>query len=333
MRGVSSIRERERRRHRFPRCRFALFAAVGRSHAPAWFPLLAFACFLSGCGDQDAESETVVRSPARPVPAPVQTFPGADTKAAVNPQTITPMAPGPGLGEDSTGPEARDFTELDEAQEAALQSLIEQYRGDKEGRSEVLDRIDSDFYGVEILPFLEEVINGDDEELSGQAIDMLAGNTSAQIIPVLEPALGSPVTENRLAAVRAVGQVRDDALVDFLGKVFENDDPDVRVSGFDALQDQPKERKLDIYDRALESSSDEVGVGAVGLLELESGRRSVDLLIEALDAPNPNVRDEAAFSLEFQFDRRFSDSGEARTWWSANRDRYDEDLMLKEPES
>ncbi len=68
---------------------------------------------------------------------------------------------------------------------------------------------------------------------------------------------------------------------------------------------------------------------AVDTLQLESTPKSVEALFPALDSPSAELRDAARFSLEFQLSQSFPNAAAARTWWAANRSKFDQDLAPK----
>lgn len=226
--------------------------------------------------------------------------------------------------------EAREFSELSDEQKAALQSLIEEFRKDPNRRAEILEEIESNYYGAEILSLVREIMGMGDESTTVQALEMLGGNTSPDIIPVLDQALGNSSEDVRLAAVYAASQVRDESFVEFIGKSFEDKSESVRLTGLDLLENQTKQNRFKVYDKAMTSSQSDVNMAAVMSLEIESNIDSIDILIKGMESPDPDVRLEAATSLEFQLDQNFESAKQAKDWWTKNRNRYDEDLFPKD---
>lgn len=236
----------------------------------------------------------------------------------------------------ATGPvtkpkRVRSLVDLTEEERARFRQLEAKFWATKDqgARLEILDEIDGASYGPEFLAMAAQILALHDEALSLRAIDLLDGNTSVAILGVLGQALNDGSPQVRQQAVLAARQVRDDAVVEFFGKAFEDPEANVRLSGFNALDEQPSERRIKVLAQALETSQADVQRAGVDLLQLESTPRSLEPLFSALDAPNAGVRDAAQFSLEFQLDQKFPNAAAARAWWSANRDRYDQNLAPK----
>ena len=253
--------------------------------------------------------------------------------AGANATPAAPVAPGAPIAFPSPGQAvARDFHVLSEEEIARLTRLEEEFwkTADLERRRQILEEVGDSLYGGETLAFLSRVLDLGDEDLSAQAVEMLSGNTAADILPVLEKALRSKSEGVRASAAVAVGQVRDDRVVPFLGKVFDDPAVNVRHSGLNVLDAQPVERKLKILGRALEAAFADVQTVAIGLLEAESTPQGLEVLFQGLDAPDPAVRREAQFSIDFLIDQEFRSSAEARGWWQQNRTKFDKDLTRKE---
>lgn len=306
-----------------------------------WALLLSLAVCLSACGrkeNTEASREAEARNfSATPQPA---RDPGVDATApksaaakAINLKGATPqLSPDALPGFPSLVHEAREFSALSDQARKDFEVLQRQFWDDasSDRRLEIIDEVEASCYGEQLLAFAEKLMAMEDESLRVRAVELLAGNTTSEIIPILEKALRDPSDEVRSAAVAAVGQVRDDAVVGFLGKAFEDENPNIRLSGLNVIDAQTEERKLKIFARALEATAVDVQTAAVGALEVESTPRSVEVMFTGLDAADPSVRNEARFSIDFLLDHEFSTAAEARAWWSENKHKFNHDLTPKE---
>lgn len=225
--------------------------------------------------------------------------------------------------------DAWDFTTLSPEDRVELEQLLQAFHqtDDKDRRLDLLERIGEAFPGRELAAFAREVLALGDPDLSLAAVEMLSGNTSADILPALDDALASPSEEVRQAAAAAAGHVTNPKVVDFFGKVFDDPAEDVRLTGMSSLDEQRPAQRLNILDRALKSRHGDVQEMAIGDLQVESTRRSLEILFQALDSAVPEVREEARFVVEFLIEQEFSNASEARAWWSQNRQRFDNDLV------
>lgn len=225
----------------------------------------------------------------------------------------------------------RSFATLSAEERLAFQRLQAEFwrTSDLGRRLAILEEIAGSFYSAESVALAQNILGLHEEALSLAAIGLLAGNTSVAILPPLETALADPSPVVRREAVLAVSQVRDDAVIGFFGKAFEDREPDVRLNVFNALDDQSRERRIGVFSRALAATHGDVQTAAVDSLQSESSPKSVEALIPALDSPHPELREAARFSLEFQLSQTFPNASAARVWWAEHRGDFDQDLAPK----
>lgn len=226
------------------------------------------------------------------------------------------------------GRSAREFHEGVANDE--LKRLVDQFWKEPEERESILQRLESEFYTRDLLPFLDQLVQSGNPEWVQYSIDLLAGNTSSEILPVLERCLSHPDAELREAAVSAASWVRSDGLVPFLGKAFSDPSPEVRLTFFNEMEGQSDAVLLRIYEKAIEATHGDVREAGLGELELMSNHRSMDMIFGALDSPHAETRAEAQLIVDFLIDQDFNSAGQARAWWKANRHRFSEDLVLEE---
>lgn len=231
----------------------------------------------------------------------------------------------------TTPDEAREFITLDAEGKKALTALMDEFRVSNEDRQfEILDEIETSYYANEVLGLVEWILDSSGEDLKLRAIELLAGNTSPNIIALMERGLSDKSESIRQEAAVAVSHIRGPEVVEFLGKAFEDSSQNVRLGALDAVEYQTSANKLKIYGKALASSHTDVATASLGEMEVEASYAEVDVIIGGLDSSNQEVVEETRYALEFMFDVEFKNSAEARTWWQGNRDRYDADLVEKD---
>lgn len=278
------------------------------------------------CGKRQSASPD---SRAEPAGTPTAASPGKQELPGATPPDLSLAVP---AGFPAHAHQAREFDALSEEGRQTFARLVDEFWRNEspERRGAILDELVASYYGEELLGFAAKVLELTDEGLRLRAIEMLSGNTSAAIIPVLEKVLTDPSEAVRLEAVAAVAQVRDDAVVSFLGKAFEDASEAVRAAGFGLLEDQTEARKLKVLGRALQAAHADVQTAAIDALQLESTAQSVEVLFGGLDSADPQVRREAQFSIDFLIDHEFASSTEARAWWKENKGKFEQDLTPKE---
>ena len=236
-----------------------------------------------------------------------------------------------GIGATDRDFDAREFLPLDAASQKHLQDLMRQFSSaDTVGKLDLLDQMESLGYGKELLPFLETLLKSESEaEVRERAVQLLSGNTSPDILPVLEVALRDSDESVRLNAVLASSYVSGPEFDRFIRTVFSHPDENTRLAGLDALEGQTVTARVRALDQAMQSGHKELQLPAVGELQFESNHQAIEALIPHLDAPDADVRSEVEFTLRFLLDQDFESAGEAHAWWQANKASFDAELIQR----
>ncbi|MEN3942039.1 HEAT repeat domain-containing protein [Prosthecobacter sp. SYSU 5D2] len=230
----------------------------------------------------------------------------------------------------------REFRESNETDQAAWEQMEKEFweTGDETFRLEMLDQIEIRFYTVMILPFLKKIIESPQEQMSSlvrdRALELLSGNTSPEILPLLRSAIRAGDEDFRTRALLASSQVRSPDVIDFIGSSLMDPDSLVRLSVFDAVEHQTEHVRHRIYGKALMAAHPDVALQAIGELQVSSSHAGIPVLISGMNAPLAEVRQEAAAALEFLFGKSFEHPAEAAAWWEANQKRYDSELVEKD---
>lgn len=276
-------------------------------------------------------SSTATRKPtASPAPSKPPGLGRLHPNEIANLQTSIPLMSGLDPAQELA--DARNFTELDAAAKEELARELAAFRAatDVDQRVEILDRIESQHYGAEILPLLLELVRpGQPPELRAKAVEVVSGNLSPAILPVLTAALDDPDVLTQARAVLAANHVQGPALLDFLRRVFAHPNPNTRLAGLEGLDELPSETRVAALKLALQSGREELQLGAVEKLTSQSSHQSVEALLPLLAAPNERVQGQAGAALRFLVGEEFADAAAAQDWWQRNRDRFDKDLNEK----
>ncbi len=253
--------------------------------------------------------------------------PEAGEVPPARPATITGL---PSLdGFSAASRQAREFEE-EASDSGALKALTDRFWKHPGEREAILERLEAEFYTRDLLPFLQELVKSGNDEWVGHAIDLLAGNTSGEILQVLESCLGHREEEVRLAAVSAASQVRTGDLPGFLEKAFRDLSPAVRLSFFHEQEGQTDALLMRVYEKALAAPHQDVRDAGMSELELMSNPRALEVLFGALDSPYAETREEARATIDFLIEQEFDSASAARAWWQANRRRFSADLVRED---
>lgn len=228
--------------------------------------------------------------------------------------------------------DARNFTELDPAGKEEFARELAAFRAatDVDQRVEILDRIETQHYGAEILPLLLELVRpGQPPELRAKAVEAVSGNMSPAVLPVLASALEDVEPLIQARAVLAANHVQGPALLDFLRRVFAHPNANTRLAGLEGLDELPSDIRIAALKLALQSGREELQLGAVENLTRQSSHQSVEALLPLLAAPNERVQGQAGAALRFLVGEEFADTQAAQDWWQKNRNRFDKELNEK----
>lgn len=240
----------------------------------------------------------------------------------------------PPLGLLSLPETAREFRILTSEEATTLTEMMRAFWSthDVEHQMDLLDQMEERFYGRELAVFVEKLFKSHPpvrEEILERSLGLLAGNTSTSVLPALEAAMAHPNESIRESAVLSAGQIRHTAMIAFLSAATNNESSNVRASAFETLGNQTDTVRNEVLSRALKSRFEDTAINALGELELAATHVEVPRLIEALQSPWDEVRNEARLTFEVWFGETFEGANEATTWWEANHERFDHNLVEK----
>jgi HEAT repeat protein len=94
-----------------------------------------------------------------------------------------------------------------------------------------------------------------------------------------------------------------------------------------------EDTKISVYSAAIASKLDDVKQAAVPAIVEMFNPQAVDILIEGLKDSDPDFRQVVTQTLDLLIGQEFETYNQAKEWWSANRGRFDEELVEQnEPE-
>jgi hypothetical protein len=230
--------------------------------------------------------------------------------------------------------QSREFRRLDAAAVPLRQELTQQLwqATDDAVRLTLLDQLESECYAVELIELVRAALTapGWGEAARLRAVDLLAGNLDPAILSALEVARRAPEENLRAAAVLAAARVGS-GFTDYALPALGDNSAAVRLSVLEAATAQSDAVQTRLRGAALQGRHADAALRAVGELLVEAAPASLPALFTGLDAPLPEVREETRLALDFLFDQEFASAAAAAAWWTANRHRFDADLVLKNP--
>ena len=115
-----------------------------------------------------------------------------------------------------------------------------------------------------------------------------------------------------------------------LGAGLNDESELVREASLEMIAEQPNDVRYALYKEGLKSSNEDVFSGIVSALEDESNHRAMDALIEGLRHSNADFREVVSDAIDFLVSETFESYEEAKAWWAANKNKYDDELFEKD---
>jgi hypothetical protein len=181
-----------------------------------------------------------------------------------------------------------------------------------------------------VISAVRKALHDRDVEVRLAGMDLLAGRTSSEIIPLASQALGDKDPMVRKAAVLALETVKDPSTAKLLAGALNDPTEEVRVAVFDCIGDQDEAVKLTVFKAGIRSRFSDVKENTVTALMDLSCKGAVDVLILGLRDSDTEHRERINVALTFLIGQEFNSYEEAKNWWNSNRDNYDEHLEQKE---
>jgi predicted RNase H-like nuclease (RuvC/YqgF family) len=179
-----------------------------------------------------------------------------------------------------------------------------------------------------VISVVRKALADPNSKVAHAAIELLEDYETPEILPAIEQALKLADEQIRIAAVETLSAVNDPQVIQLLAQALNDTSAEVRAAAIEVVQEYDSDPiKLSIMEKAIISPYDDVKYEAVSMLEDRSDHTAVELLIEGLKDRDPKFREEINETLSFLIDQEFETYEEALTWWTKNKDKYDDELI------
>jgi hypothetical protein len=182
----------------------------------------------------------------------------------------------------------------------------------------------------EAINVVRSLLSDKDPEVRAEALWALEGYTDPAVVPLAMAALDDPDPEVRQAALGAIAGVKDPVVKEPVEKGLQDPEEPVRDMAGEVIEDLGTRVKLELLEDSIKSPYEDVKVNAIEKLEDMANPYAFDVLIEGLRKADPEMKDFVNESIYFLVSESFDSYEAAKTWWDANRNRYDENLFEKE---
>lgn len=195
-----------------------------------------------------------------------------------------------------------------------------------ESLSELSSRQDLSVIGV-VLKALDDP----DPKVGRVAIELLDGYQSPEILPVVEHALGTEDEQIRMDALLSLSGVNSAQVSELLVQALSDPSKGVRSTAIEVAEEHRDLIQLGVLEEGIASQYDDVKYRTAAMLMDRSDHSGIEILFNGLKDTNPDFREEINDNVNFLINMEFESYDEAITWWSENKNNYDEELFEKEP--
>jgi len=182
-----------------------------------------------------------------------------------------------------------------------------------------------------ILPLITAILgapaNQESDPVKEQAIKLISGNSSPEILEPLQSAVESSNPDLRVLAVLAASHVQGEKFELFLAPHFKDSDQEVRKAALDTLEFQPDATKLPLLGKALTSDYLETAKAALEELQKMGTKAVVPIIMLGLKAPKEEIRKDVSAFLQQKLGRKFTSYSQAEHWWRTKHDKISDNIF------
>ena len=181
-----------------------------------------------------------------------------------------------------------------------------------------------------VLKIVDKALNDREPQVRLAAIELLVDYNSPDMLPIVSKALKDKGEQVRKAAISALTSVNDPNVNDMLIQALSDKSEDVRMAVLEVAEEKEESTRLEVLRAGISSPYKDVKEDVVSSLIGLSNHDAVDILILGLKDSDSEFREDVKSVLELLISQEFSSYEEAKNWWTANKDKYDEDLTEKD---
>jgi len=302
--------------------------------------LLSIICIIIGCSSKKDETNAEKSYPAKTD----YNTPSADKEAQEPEPPILPTLPLPVANQTADTNQA-DISQTETSQTVkkinepcevriSTDTLLNEFNRTSNGerKVELLQSLSDMAFDRDpcVIRVVQTAAAEKDANVALAAIELLQGYESPEALPAITKAMAHQDEEVRQTAVNMLLDINDPQTGNLLAAALSDKSEDIRNSTLDITKYKDKQIQLRVLETAISSPFSDVKENSIFMLEYLGGHRSVDILIEALRDKDTEFRERVASAISMLIDKEFESYKEAKTWWEKNRNKYDEDLFLKE---
>jgi hypothetical protein len=182
------------------------------------------------------------------------------------------------------------------------------------------------------IALVDKALDDNNVEVRSAAMEALLDydSNSPEVIPVAARALKDSEEEIRQSAVQACASVDSPQVDKILLSALQDSSEEVRAGAIQIAAQKDAPVRLEILKAGITSSYNDVKTASVSSLAEISSPAAVDILITGLKDNNPEFHEEVKSALSFLLSQDFDTYNQAKSWWDANRNKFDDELSEKD---
>ena len=183
-----------------------------------------------------------------------------------------------------------------------------------------------------MFALVDKALDDNDVDVRSAAMEALIDNdvNKPEVLAIASKALKDKDEQIRQNAVEACGPVNDPAVGKILVQALNDESEDVRSASLQVAEQKEPAVRLEVLKTAIVSSYVDVKSTAVTSLTDMSSPAAVDVLMEGLKDTNPDIHEEVVTALNFLLSQEFETYDQWKSWWNANRNKFDDELSEKD---
>jgi len=176
------------------------------------------------------------------------------------------------------------------------------------------------------------VLDDNDVEVRTAAMEMLAIKDldDPNVVFVAAKALKDDEPQIRQSAIEACTSVTDPTVGSVLVAALADESEDVRTAAIQVADQKEPVIRLEVLKAGIASQYEDVKETVVSSLTDASSPAAMDILITGLKDTDSDFRDEVKSAISFLVSQDFDTYDQAKKWWNANRDKFDNELVEKD---
>jgi hypothetical protein len=202
------------------------------------------------------------------------------------------------------------------------------------GKEEKVDWIAefSESHPESTVAMVDKALDDSDVAVRSAAMGVLIDKEldDPEVVRVAAKALKDNDEEIRQNAVEACGSVNNPEVGKVLVQALSDVSEDVRTAALQVADQKDTDIRLEVLKAGISSPYGDVKGDVVSSLIDVSSPAAVDILITGLKDPDAEFRDDVRSAVNFLVSQEFETYEQAKSWWDANRKRFDDELFERD---